>query len=62
MRYIDIKEVMNKIGLGRNWIYKNMAEGNFPKAVKLGASCSRWIESEIDEWMEARAKERNKAA
>lgn len=62
MRYIDIKEVMHKIGMSRVWIYNKIAEGSFPKAVKLGKNCSRWVESEIEEWMQAQLEQRNKAA
>lgn len=62
MRYIDIKEVMHKVGMSRVWIYTKISEGNFPKPIKLGSNCSRWVESEVDEWMEARAAERDMAA
>lgn len=62
MRYIDIKEVMHKIGMSRVWIYDNIAKDNFPKAIKLGKNCSRWVESEIEEWMQAQLEQRNKAA
>jgi prophage regulatory protein len=36
-----------------------MAEGTFPKPVKLGARAVAWVESEVEEWILARIEERD---
>ena len=33
--------------------------GRFPKRIKLGANRVGWLESEIDQWIEARVNARN---
>ena len=41
-------------GFSRSHIYLLMAEGKFPKAIKIGARAVGWVESEIDAWLEGR--------
>ncbi|MEZ8658775.1 helix-turn-helix transcriptional regulator [Vibrio cyclitrophicus] len=58
MRFIRLKEVINMTGLGRSSIYNFMKEGSFPTSVSVGGRGVRWVESEINKWMEARIAER----
>lgn len=51
MKLICIKEVKEKVGVSHNWIYQQIKKGDFPAPRKLGANMSRWVESEIDEWI-----------
>ncbi len=53
MRFLKLKEVMQKTALSRSAIYRKMDEGRFPKPVSLGDRAVAWIESEVEEWMEA---------
>ena len=55
-RFIRLKEVQHRTGLGRSTIYRWMDEGRFPKPVRLGARSVAWIEHEIDEWLMSRSK------
>ncbi|MCY1548635.1 Prophage CP4-57 regulatory protein (AlpA) [compost metagenome] len=59
MRIIRLKEVMNTTGLARSTVYKYVSEGNFPKPVGLGDRCVGWLETEVQEWILARVKERD---
>ncbi|WP_045419568.1 AlpA family transcriptional regulator [Vibrio campbellii] len=52
MRFLKLKEVMEKTALSRSAIYRKMNEDAFPKSVNLGDRAVAWIESEVDEWME----------
>lgn len=55
MKLLDIKEVVAKTTLSRSTIYMHMEEGIFPRPVKFGPhhlSRVRWIEQEIDEWIQ----------
>ena len=47
-RFIRIKEIRQRTGLGTSTIYKRMSEGTFPPQVSLGPRMSAWVESEID--------------
>jgi prophage regulatory protein len=48
------KQVEQRTGLSRSTIYLRVAQGNFPKAVSLGARAVGWLESEIEEWLNSR--------
>lgn len=50
-RLIRLKEVQNRVGLGRSTIYRWMAEGKFPKPVQLGGYAVAWAENKIEEWI-----------
>ena len=57
-RVLRLKEVRHKTGLSRSTIYRWMDEGKFPKPVRLGARSVARIESEIDDWLQAKSKTR----
>ena len=58
-RIIRIKQVMDKIGLGRTKVYQMVESGDLPKPVRLGPRAVGFLESEIDEWIDARVAERD---
>ncbi|HDM8036053.1 TPA: AlpA family transcriptional regulator [Vibrio fluvialis clinical-1] len=53
MRFLKLKEVMEKTALSRSAIYRKMNDGEFPESVSLGDRAVAWVESEVDEWMVA---------
>ncbi|WP_273859616.1 AlpA family transcriptional regulator [Photobacterium sp. GSS17] len=52
MRFLKLKEVMEKTALSRSAIYRKMNEDQFPLSISLGDRAVAWVESEVDEWME----------
>ncbi|TQQ38915.1 AlpA family transcriptional regulator [Vibrio cholerae] len=58
MRFLKLKEVMEKTALSRSAIYRKMYDGEFPQSVSLGERAIAWVESEVDEWMEMRLERR----
>ncbi|EPE3040412.1 AlpA family transcriptional regulator [Vibrio cholerae] len=58
MRFLKLKEVMEKTALSRSAIYRKMNEGEFPESVNLGERAIAWVESEVDEWMAERLQTR----
>lgn len=52
-RLLRLPEVMHRVGLKRSAIYQRMSEGRFPKSRSLGPKCAVWVESEVEEWIEA---------
>ncbi|ASG04982.1 DNA-binding protein [Vibrio anguillarum] len=58
MRFLKLKEVMEKTTLSRSAIYRKMNDGEFPESVSLGERAIAWVESEVDEWMEERLERR----
>jgi prophage regulatory protein len=59
LRYIRLREVCQRVGLGQSTIYKLVMTGKFPKQVKLSERTSAWIESEVEAYMNARIVERD---
>ncbi|PMG79220.1 AlpA family transcriptional regulator [Vibrio lentus] len=53
MRFLKLKEVMQKTALSRSAIYRKMNDDEFPKSINLGERAVAWVEKEVDEWMEA---------
>ncbi|MEW5691615.1 AlpA family transcriptional regulator, partial [Comamonas kerstersii] len=58
MRFLKLKEVMEKTALSRSAIYRKMNDGEFPQSVSLGERAIAWVESEVDEWMDFCLKQR----
>lgn len=50
-RIIRMKTVLDRTGLSRSTLYRKMAEGSFPRSVKLGQHSAGWHESAINEWI-----------
>ena len=48
-------------GLSRSTIYLRIAEGTFPKPVRLGGRAVGWIEAEIQDWLRQRIVASRKA-
>lgn len=44
-------------GLSRSTLYAMMAEGTFPKPVKLGKRAVGWREVDLSTWLESRSTE-----
>jgi len=58
MRFLKLKEVMQKTTLSRSAIYRKMNDNNFPQSLNLSDRAVAWVDSEIDDWMEACLGER----
>ncbi|SMG09869.1 helix-turn-helix transcriptional regulator [Paraburkholderia susongensis] len=55
MNSIGIDKLTSKVDLGRSTIYRLIAEGKFPKPFQILPNRNAWIESDIDEWLAAKA-------
>ena len=57
IRLIRIKEVIERVGIGRSTIYDWMNprsprfDSTFPKPIKLGSNSIAWLEYDIDSWI-----------
>ncbi|MDA8587066.1 AlpA family transcriptional regulator [Rhodobacteraceae bacterium] len=56
-RILRRPDVETLTGLSRSTLYAMMAEGTFPKPVKLGKRAVGWREAELLEWLDARSVE-----
>ncbi|WP_274627594.1 helix-turn-helix transcriptional regulator [Arvimicrobium flavum] len=66
MEVIHIKDVCKKVGLCRTMIFEMCrdASSDFPRPISLSPSGKRkgFIKSEIENWLEKRVAERDRAA
>jgi prophage regulatory protein len=60
VRLLRVCEVEDRVGAERGTLYKMVGAGTFPRPVKVSKS-NRWVESEIDEWLDAKIQERGQA-
>ncbi|MBE0472391.1 MAG: AlpA family phage regulatory protein [Methyloprofundus sp.] len=64
---INIKEVTRRLCMSRSSIYRRLNpndpsyDPSFPKPVKLGDSITRWVESEINQWLQSNLNSRKSA-
>ncbi|WP_422342707.1 helix-turn-helix transcriptional regulator [Parasphingorhabdus sp.] len=50
-RFLRLRDVQHRVGLGRSTIYRWMDQGKFPKSHSIGGYAARWLESDIDQWI-----------
>jgi|688.fasta_scaffold2472708_1 prophage regulatory protein len=59
MKLLRLNDVMNKTGLSRSSIYKQMSINNFPPQVKLGTRIVAWHEAAVDNWITSKLEGAN---
>ena len=62
LRVLRIRDVKAKTGQATSTIYAAMASGNFPRPIPLGERAVGWLESEIDSWIEACLRKRDRVS
>lgn len=58
---LRLREVEQMIGRKRSSIYQDMANGRFPKPVKIGARAVAWLEQELIAWQRGLIEKRDGA-
>ncbi|TRD22344.1 helix-turn-helix transcriptional regulator [Palleronia caenipelagi] len=53
-RILRRPEVESQTGLSRSTLYAMIAEGTFPRPVKLGKRAVGWHQSQISDWLNSR--------
>lgn len=56
---LRLPAVKSRTGLPTSSIYKLIEEKRFPRQIKLGPRTVAWLETEIEDWLEARIAERD---
>ncbi|HEL3174767.1 MULTISPECIES: AlpA family transcriptional regulator [Stenotrophomonas] len=57
-RLLRRAEVLARVGMAKSTLYLRISGGKFPKPVHLGSSV-RWVESEIDSWIQDQMEQRD---
>ena len=53
-RFLKVRTVLSRTGLGRSSLYAVMREGTFPASILIGTCAKAWDSLAIDAWMNAR--------
>lgn len=53
---LRLPAVKQRTGLSRSTIYLRVNDGTFPKPIQLGERAIGWVETDIEQWLEARIK------
>ena len=52
------RQVEARVGLRRSTIYQGVADGTFPRTVRLGARSVGWLAHEVERWLADRVAAR----
>ena len=58
-KILRFHQVLEQTGEKRTTIYRKIAEGRFPKPIKLGPRASGWLSDEIDAYIAQLVAERD---
>jgi len=50
--FIRLPEVRQKVGMSKSYIYDLIAQGKFPKPVKVSSRISCWVAAEVEQWIQ----------
>ncbi len=50
-RAVDAGEIVSRCRFSKSKLYREIKAGNFAKPMKLGYRMSRWLESDIDDYL-----------
>ena len=54
IRYLRRPAVEDLTGLSRSTIYQMMAEGRFPRPIKITGKAVAWSQRDVEEWLAKR--------
>lgn len=54
MKMLRLDEVMKMTGLSRSSIYRYESTAAFPKRRRVGPNAVRWLDTDVEEWMQSR--------
>lgn len=52
--FLRLKQLKLVTGMSRSWIYESIRRGEFPKPVSLGARAVAWLDTDVDNFIQAR--------
>lgn len=55
-RLLRLRQVEDKIGFGKSWIYQQIQMQQFPPSIRLNSRHVAWLESEVDAWIHQRIR------
>ena len=56
IQILRMHDVMAKLGVSRQTVYRLMADESFPRSIKIGKRTVGWRLDEVERWITARAQ------
>ena len=50
-RILRLNSVLDRTGLSLATLYRKVADGTFPKQIRIATRCMGWRESAINDWL-----------
>ena len=51
-RLLRLRDVLAIVGMSRAHVYNLIKQGAFPRPIALGSNCARWVQSEVQTWVD----------
>lgn len=58
-RFISLRDVLSRVPISKTHLYRLINSGEFPKPIRISQQRVAFLESEIEEWMNARLEARS---
>ena len=52
-KLLRLRDVLTIVGMSRAHVYNLIKQGLFPRPIALGSNCARWVQSEVQAWVDA---------
>lgn len=59
---LTLEQVCEITGLGKDTVYRLIREGKFPAPIKVGIRAARWIDHEVEAYIDRKIAERDAKA
>lgn len=50
-RILRLRGVLERTGLSRSTLYRNVRSGTFPKPLRISTRCTGWRECDVEMWL-----------
>lgn len=57
-KILKLNQVIEIVGMSRSSIYLMVQRHDFPMPIKISVRSSGWLQSEVEQWIQARASAR----
>ncbi|NOI67791.1 AlpA family transcriptional regulator [Vibrio sp. 99-8-1] len=56
---IKLSEILELTKVSKVTVYRWIKNGNFPRPINFGGRSSVWLESEVNDWLDQKIKQRH---
>ena len=60
-KILRLPDVIERVGFSRSSIYAFVGNGTFPKPVQIGIRAVGWLDSDVDDWLNAKIEQSKQA-